>query len=159
MTNIGTAGTFVVAKPISQARLRAELRRALPFEAEAMICSPKDISHLASGDPFSGEPEGPDIVRFVSVLAKRPRTLPALPLGLPSSEDWLVKVIAIRGRFIFGYYRRMMRTISLLGQLERRLGGTATTRNWNTIATTLEALRACTKSFRKSAGPSTKCRC
>jgi uncharacterized protein (DUF1697 family) len=157
VTNIGAAGTFVVAKPMSQARLRAELRRGLPFEVEAMICSANDVINLASGDPFLGELGGPQIVRFVSVLAKRPRVQPALPLCLPSSEDWLVKVVTIRGRFVFGYYRRMMRTISLLSQLERRLGGSATTRNWNTIATTIEALRACAKSFRKSpAEPSTK---
>jgi uncharacterized protein (DUF1697 family) len=148
--NIGAAGTFVVAKPISQGKLRAELRRGLPFKVEAMICTANNVINLASGDPFLGERGGPQIVRFVSVLAKRPRVLPALPLCLPSSEDWLVKVLTIRGRFVFGYYRRMMRTISFLSQLERRLGGSATTRNWNTIATTIEALRACTNSFRQS---------
>src|SRR3974390_2032036 len=81
--NVGAAGTFVVRKPISEARLRQEFRRRLPFETETMICSGTDILQLASAESFNGEPSGPDIVRFVSILAKRPRVLPALPLNLP----------------------------------------------------------------------------
>jgi len=150
MTNIGAAGTFVVAKPISRAKLRVELRRSLPFDVEAMICSANDVINLASGDPFAGQTCGPNVVCFVGILAKRPQVPPALPLDLPSSKDWLVKIIGIRGRFVFGCYRRMMRTIASLNQLERRLGGSATTRNWNTITTTIEVLRELSKAPSKS---------
>ena len=131
--NVGAAGTFVVMKAISQARLRVEMLRRLPFEAEIMICSAREITSLASSEPFAGEAFGPDIVRFVSVLARRPRVPPAIPLSLPAGDDWLVKVIELRGRFALGLYRRRMRTIGALNQLEKRLGGAATTRNWNTI--------------------------
>src|SRR5712691_6547435 len=89
VVNVGAAGTFVVMKPISQAKLRVELLRRLPFEAELMICSARDVIRLASGKPFGGQPSGPDVVRFVSVLAKRPRVLPTLPLSLPASDNWL----------------------------------------------------------------------
>src|SRR6266566_2943016 len=78
VVNVGAAGTFVVMKPISQAKLRVELLRRLPFEAEVMICSAREVIGLASGEPFAGQPSGPDVVRFVSVLAKRPRVLPTL---------------------------------------------------------------------------------
>jgi uncharacterized protein (DUF1697 family) len=139
--NVGAAGTFVVRKPISQAKLRMEFRRCLPFETEAMICSGKDIVRLASAEPFTGEPSGPDIVRFISVLAKRPRVLPVLPLNLPAEGDWLVRIIALRGRFALGLYRRTMRTIALLSQLEKRLGGSITSRNWNTLSSLFEILR------------------
>jgi uncharacterized protein (DUF1697 family) len=71
VVNVGAAGTFVIRKPISQVQLRAELLRRLPFEAEVMICNGHDLISLASGDPFAGEPPRPDVVRFVSVLAKR----------------------------------------------------------------------------------------
>ena len=81
----------------------------------------------------ANQPSGPDIVRFVSVLAKRLRALPPLPLSLPSGNDWLVKIIAIQGRFVLGLYRRQMKTISYLGKIEKRLGVPVTTRNWNTI--------------------------
>ena len=38
MVNIGAAGTFVIRKRTSRAKLLADMRRRLPFEAEAMIC-------------------------------------------------------------------------------------------------------------------------
>ena len=142
LVNVGAAGTFVVRKTISAAKLRLEVRRRLPFETEAMICSGKDILQLASAEPFAGEPSGPNIVRFVSVLPKRPRVLPALPLHLPEGEDWLVRIVAVRGRFAFGLYRRTMQTIGFLGRVEKHLGGSVTTRNWNTFVRLFEILQA-----------------
>ncbi len=141
VVNVGAAGTFVVRKPISQTKLRAELLRRLPFDAEIRICSARELIGLASGEPFAGEAASSDVVRFVSVLAKRARVLPALPICLPAADNWLVKVIRVRGRFAFGLYRRAMRTIALLGQIGKRLGGSATTRNWNTIMTIIEILK------------------
>jgi uncharacterized protein (DUF1697 family) len=139
--NVGAAGTFVVRKPISQAKLRVELRRRLPFETEAMVCPGNDIVSLVSVEAFGGEPCGQDIVRFVSVLAKRPRVLPTLPLNLPPGEDWLVRILAFRGRFAFGLYRRVARTIAFFSQVEKCLGGPVTTRNWNTFSSVIEILR------------------
>jgi uncharacterized protein (DUF1697 family) len=141
VVNVGAAGTFVVRKRISQSKLRAEILRRLPFQAEIMICTGSDIINLASRDPFENEPSGPDIVRFVSVLAKRPRVLPALPLGLPPGDEWILKIVAVDGKFAFGVYRRVLRTITYLGQLDKRLGVSATTRNWNTINAIVKVLK------------------
>jgi uncharacterized protein (DUF1697 family) len=69
----------------------------------------------------------------VSVSAKRLRTLPPLPLTLPSDDDWLVKIIAIQDKFVLGLYRRQMRAITYLGKIEKQFGVPVTTRNWNTI--------------------------
>ncbi len=140
--SVGAAGTFVVRKPISQAKLRLKIRRRLSFETEAMICSGSDIVRLVLTESYAGEPCGPDIVRFVGILAKRPRVLPALPLNLPPGEDWVVRIVAIRGRFAFGLYRRIMRAIRLLGQLEKHFGGSITIRNWNTFSSLFEILRS-----------------
>jgi uncharacterized protein (DUF1697 family) len=142
MVNVGAAGTFVVMKPISRARIRLEILRRLPFKAELMICSAREIIKLALAEPFSGEWCGPDLVRFVSVLARRPRVPPAVPLSLPPGEDWLVKLIELRGKFAIGLYRRRMRTIGALGQLEKRLRQAAATRNWNTIKQIVGILRS-----------------
>jgi hypothetical protein len=76
----------------------------------------------------------------VSVLAKRPRLLPALPLSLPPGDEWLLKIVAVDGRFAFGMYKRVMRVIAYLSQLEKRLGVSATTRNWNTITAIVKIL-------------------
>ena len=141
VVNIGAVGTFVVRQDVSESVLRAALVRKLPFKCEIMICPARDIIKLASKDPFSRQPSGPDIVRFVSVLAKRLRTLPPLPLNLPSDDDWLLKIIAIQDRFVLGLYRRQMKAISYLGKIEKQLGVPVTTRNWNTIEKVVKILR------------------
>ena len=139
--NIGAVGTFVVRKDVSELALRTAFARKLPFKCEIMICPVRDIIKLTSKDPFSRQPSGPDITRFVSVLHKRPRALPALPLSLPSDDDWLLKIIAIENRFVLGLYRREMKAISYLGKIEKLLGVPATTRNWNTIEKVAKILR------------------
>lgn len=139
--NLGAAGTFVVRQPIGVARLRGEIARRLPFAAEIMICPGREILRLVARDPFAGLPQRPEIVRFVSVLARRPRTAPRLPLQLPAEGAWLLQLLARDGRFIFGRYRRQMKAIGQLGALDRLFGSPATTRNWNTILALAQVLQ------------------
>jgi uncharacterized protein (DUF1697 family) len=138
--NIGATGTFVIRNPVSRAQLRAEVGRRLPFDAEIMICGGRDIARLMSQDFFAGHPVRLDIVRFVSVLARLPRSAPQLPMKLPSSGTWLVKVLARDNRFVVGLHRRQMKAISYLGKLDRVFGAPVTTRNWNTIAAIAKVL-------------------
>src|SRR6478736_6434439 len=102
--NIGAVGTFVVREDVSESALRSAIAKKLPFKCEIMICPARDIIKLAAKNPFARQPSGTDITRFVSVLHKRPRALPPLPLSLPSDDDWLLKIIAIQDRFILGLY-------------------------------------------------------
>jgi uncharacterized protein (DUF1697 family) len=139
--NIGAVGTFVVRENVSESTLRAALARKLPFKCEIMICPARDIIKLTSKDPFSRQPTGPEITRFVNVLHKRLRTLPPLPLSLPSDNDWLLKIIAIQDRFVLGLYRRQMKAIGYLGKIEKLLGVPATTRSWSTIEKVATILR------------------
>ena len=141
IVNIGAVGTFVVRKNVSESALRVAIARKLPFKCEIMICPARDIIKLASKDPFSRQPSGPNITRFVSVLAKRLRALPSLPLSLPSDNDWLLKIIAIQDRFVLGLYRRQMKAIGYLGKIEKMLGVPATTRSWNTIEKVAKILK------------------
>src|SRR6266576_7058721 len=69
--NIGAVGTFVVQEDVTESALRSAIANKLPFKCEIMICPARDIIKLASKDPFSGQPAGPNITRFVNVLAKR----------------------------------------------------------------------------------------
>jgi uncharacterized protein (DUF1697 family) len=142
VVNIGAAGTFVIRKRTSYARLRADLRRKLPFEADIMICDGRELIRAASTDPFADTPIRPDIVRFVSVLAKRPRHLPKTPIRLPAAGNWGLRILATENRFVFGLYRRQMKAISYLGAIDGLFGVPATTRNWNTIITIIEVLRS-----------------
>ncbi len=140
--NIGAAGTFVIRQPVSRAQVRAELARQLPFEAEIMICQGSEIARLISHDPFAGRRVRPDIVRFVSVLSRRPRSEPSMPASLPSRGKWLLRILGRDGRFVFGLYRRQMKVISYLGQIDRLFGVPAATRNWNTITAIARVLAA-----------------
>jgi len=133
VVNIGAVGTFVVRENVSDSALRMAIAKKLPFKCEIMICPARDIIKLTSKDPFAQQPSGPNITQFVNVLAKRLHTPPPLPLSLPSDGDWLIKIIAIQGRFVLGLYRRQMKAISYLGKVEKLLGVPATTRSWNTV--------------------------
>jgi uncharacterized protein (DUF1697 family) len=136
VVNIGAVGTFVVREEVTESVLRAALARQLPFKCEIMICPAKSIVDLVREDPFAQEPSGANITRFVMVLHKSVNSSHVTrhsSLCLPSDDDWLLKVIAIQGRFVLGLYRRQMKAISYLGKLEKFLGVPGTTRNWNTI--------------------------
>ena len=133
VVNIGAAGTFVVRQPVTRTKLRAEFGRRLPFDTEIVICTGREILRLTSQDYFSGQPSGPDVVHFVSVLAGTPRSTPATPIRFPARGTWQLKILARDGRFIIGLYRRHMKAIGYLGTLDKLFGVPATTRNWNTI--------------------------
>ncbi len=141
VVNVGAAGTFVVRKPGSPAKFHAELLRKLPFGAEVVLCDGRDLIRLEMENPFGTERLRPDIVRFVSILAKASCVRPSLPITLPSDGEWLVRVIASKDRFVFGVYRRHMKTIGYLGQIDKLFGARATTRNWNTIIAIVRILK------------------
>ena len=141
VVNVGAAGTFVVAKPGPRAKFRAELLRKLPFAAEVVLCDGRDLIRLEMENPFETEPSRPDIVRFVSILSKADRGPSSIPCTLPPSGEWLVRLIASKNRFVFGVYRRHMKTIGYLGQIDKLFGVPATTRNWNTIIAIVRVLK------------------
>ena len=141
VVNVGAAGTFVVRKPGSRARFRTALLRKLPFEAEVVLCDARDLIRLETENPFAAEPSGSDVVRFVSILSKAGGVRASLPVTFPSDGAWLVRVLACDGQFVFGMYRRHMKTIGYLGQIDKLFGAPATTRNWNTIVAIVRILK------------------
>ena len=96
---------------------------------------------LETENPFAAEPSLPDVVRFVSILSKAGGVRASLPITFPSDGEWLVRVIASDGQFVFGTYRRHMKTIGYLGQIDKLYGVPATTRNWNTIIAIMRILK------------------
>jgi uncharacterized protein (DUF1697 family) len=138
--NVGAAGTFVIRRPTGRGHLRAEFARRLPFATEIMICDGSAILRLLSRDFFAGNALRPNVVRFVSVLSRSPRSRPPMPLSIPATGEWLVRVVATEGRFLIGMYRRQMRAIGHLGTLDRVFGAPVTTRNWSTLAAIADVL-------------------
>jgi uncharacterized protein (DUF1697 family) len=141
VVNVGAAGTFVVRRPGSRAKFRAELLRKLPFKAEVVLCAGRDLIRLEMENPFGAEPTRPDIVRFVSILSQAGRVRASIPITLPPDGEWFLRVIATKNRFVFGVYRRHMKTIGYLGQIDKLFGVPATTRNWNTIMAVVRILK------------------
>jgi uncharacterized protein (DUF1697 family) len=132
VVNIGAAGTFVVRKPVSEAKFRAELSRELPFDAEMMICSGSDILRLAETDPFAEESADRSIMQFVCVRATRRSASASMPLIIPATGAWELRVLDHSRQFVIGVCRRQMKAISHFGKLEK-IFGSATTRSWSTI--------------------------
>ena len=106
-----------------------------------MLCDGRDFIRMEMENPFGAEPSRPDIVRFVSILSKADRGLAPIPFTFPPRGEWFVRGIASKKRFVFGEYRRHMKTIGYLGQIDKLFGVRATTRNWNTIITIVRILK------------------
>jgi uncharacterized protein (DUF1697 family) len=147
VVNVGAAGTFVVRKPGSRARFRTALLRKLPFDAEVVLCDGRDLVRLETENPFAAEPSSSDIVRFVSILSQAGGVRASLPVTFPSDGRWLVRVIKSDRQFVFGMYRRHMKTIGYLGQIDKLYGVKATTRNWNTIISIVRILKGTMKNY------------
>lgn len=118
VVNVGAAGTLVVRKPGPRTKFRAELLRRLPFEAQVVLCDGRDLIRLEKENPFEPTPSRPDIVRFVSVLSKSCRCAASVLCSLPPSGAWVVRIMASKDRFVLGEYRRQMKTIGYLGQID-----------------------------------------
>lgn len=140
VVNVGAAGTLVVRKPGSRSEFLVELRRHLPFDATVACCEGGDLIRLERENPFGSDPTPADAVRFVSILSETRRRKVPLPVTLPPSGEWLVQILGSKNRFVWGVYRRNMKTIGLLGQIDRLFGVTATTRGWSTILSVLRIL-------------------
>ena len=140
--NVGAAGTLVIRKPGSRAKFLTELRRRLPFEATIALCEGSDLIRLEMENPFGEHPPRADDVRFVSILAEDGRYSVSPPIDLPEGEDWLVRIIGSKGRLVYGVYRRQMKTIGYLGQIDLLFGAPATTRSWTTILSVLRILKS-----------------
>lgn len=139
--SIGAAGTFVVRKPIARSTLKAEMSRRVPFAVDVIICSGNEVAQLVSSDPFGAHVPHRDIIPFVSVMPKRAVAHLVIPTIFPAGGVWCLRVISRQGPFLIGYYRRQMKAISYLTQLERLVGAPLATRNWNTILRIAEALQ------------------
>ena len=138
--NIGATGVFVIWKSLSRERLRGEIARRLPFEAHIAICSGRQVIDLVSQDFFARHRARRDVIRFVSVFTRPHRRRPRLPLTLPPRGTWYVKVLASHGPFLVGTYRRDMKAIRYLGELDRLYGVPITTRSWSTVSAVARVL-------------------
>jgi len=156
VVNIGASGTLVVRKPVSSTKFLAELRRKLPFEATVSFCDARDLIRLEMANPFGAEPFDQDVVRFVSILSKASRGKVSLPIAFPPGEKWFVRIIGSRKQLVFGVYRRHMKTIGYLGEIDGFFGALATTRSWSTILSVLRILKDSEQTNKRNVGVPSK---
>ena len=147
VVNVGAAGTLVVRKPGPRAKFLAELRRKLPLDTVVAYCTASDLLQFEMQNPFGAEtsrtrPARGDIVQFVSILSKTGRKKISFPAAIPRSGEWFVRISGSKDRLVFGHYRRHMKTIGYLGQIDKLFGAPATTRSWKTIQSVLKILKA-----------------
>ncbi|HEY2164809.1 MAG TPA: DUF1697 domain-containing protein [Gemmatimonadaceae bacterium] len=142
VVNVGAAGTFVVRNPGTRTAFTSALRRALPFETHIMLCDARALLRAHADQPYGPRAARRDVVRFVSVLSKASSRRASLPLQLPGDGKWFVRILAVNHPFLFGEYRRHMKTIGYLGQIDRLVGSPVTTRSWSTIETIVRILEA-----------------
>jgi hypothetical protein len=140
VVNIGATGLFVVRGRVSREKFRRELLQRLPFEADVALCDGREIFALEERNAFANQ--SPDLVPFVSVLCAPERRTPEMPISIPASGEWYVRIIERSGQFVLGVYRKHMKTIGYLGKIDAALGVPVTTRNWCTIGTVLRVLKA-----------------
>ena len=144
--SFGAAGTFIVRGGVTERVLRAAFSKQLPFDARVMMCTAPELVDLVDDDPLGDHAQERDVTRFVSVIEKRPRTMPRLPIYAPDGpgkHDWQVAVMEVRGCFAVSLHRRKAKTLVYPNEVvEKRLGVAATTRNWNTMLTLRAALDA-----------------
>ncbi len=133
--NVGAVGTFVFLGSTAPAALSAEIARRLPFTTEIMICPAREIVALADGEPFRNRPAGKDVRELVTVLARKPRSLPALPVRSPEKGPWQVDFFELSGRFALTFWRPdPKRLLYPNAVVEETLSGIpGTTRSWSTI--------------------------
>jgi len=141
VVNIGAVDTFIVQEDVTEATLRAELARKLPFRCEVMICPAKAILDLAQEDPFVGE-RGDNVEAYVTVMAKRPASVPKFPIYAPAKEKWEVKILRVVGTAVLSLRRRTKDGRLYPNQIiEKKFGVATTTRNWNTITKVAKILQ------------------
>ncbi len=76
-----------------------------------------------------------------------------LPLTIPQCDAWFVRVTTLTNRLAVGEYRRHMKTIGYLGQLDALFGTVVTTRSWNTVNAIVQILKDESGARRKTPSP------
>ena len=141
VVNIGAAGTFVVRKPGVREDLRTALRARLPAGTQTVFCEGRALLRLEAMIPLDAPPPHPGIIRFVSFLSIGTRARLVLPHSIPPGPDWFVRVTVVTNRLAVGEYRRHMKSIGYLGQLDELFGTYVTTRSWTTVNAVLRVLK------------------
>jgi uncharacterized protein (DUF1697 family) len=135
IVNIGAAGTFVAFGTPSLSALRAAIQNRLPFPAEVLIASDREVKELIRTQPFGRDPPLSGVRRAVTVINSKPAKSPSLPLQRPGGAAWELRILALHGHFVLSETRRLnpKRVVYPNEVVEKEYGVPATTRWWETL--------------------------
>ncbi|HEV2449611.1 MAG TPA: hypothetical protein VGU43_04270 [Thermoplasmata archaeon] len=134
VVSLGAAGTFVVRAPIERSQIESEIRRRLPFEAEMMTLSDRELGALLRIDPLQGRPAEEGVRRFAAAASGPVPTPPPLPAHFPNQAEWQVVLTGVTGKVAYGYRRRFGERLVYPNEaLERLFRIPFTTRWWETL--------------------------
>jgi uncharacterized protein (DUF1697 family) len=134
VVNVGAAGTFVVRRKASAARIRREIVSRLPFETAVAVVAAREVVALVHSEPFAGVKLSKDRRGWVAVLDGRPRHRPELPVCAPARRAWSVRFDRVQGCFALGLWQRRPGGFVFPNQVvEKALGVPATSRWWETL--------------------------
>jgi uncharacterized protein (DUF1697 family) len=121
-----------------EGRVRKALLKAFGYDIPVMVRTLPEIEALLKADPFKGHPAGPDVKNYVSFLSGAPKKGVRVPKA-PQGETW--EVLGVRGREVYVTTRKKKDGHNGFPNdfIEKGLGVTATTRNWDTVAKIVRA--------------------
>jgi uncharacterized protein (DUF1697 family) len=128
------SGNAVLTSPKSAAQVKRELERGiageLGLETEVFVRTKAQLAKVVAADPLGDVVENPSWY-LVSFLAAK---LPATAARELENADVAPEQVAVLGREIYAWYPSGPQRAGLTQLLtERKLGVSATARNWNTV--------------------------
>lgn len=152
LQSLGAAGTFAASSGASADAVRRTIRGALPFAADVIVVPGQDLRRLVQKAPHGPEPSGSR--RYLTVAsAPFPRGA-RLPICVPDTPEWAVRIEALDGPYALGHYRRISdRVIYPNEVIEKRFGVRATTRWWETVAALADRLAEPARQAPRPRGP------
>lgn len=144
MTNLGAAGTYVIAGDPDPEDVRARILDALPFETEVLLVAGDRLQRLIEEDPLDAA-GGQELKRYLTVLATPPASIPPLPVDRPEEGPWQFRLVSVEDALALSLRRPEVEgRFYPNGTIEDLLGVGATTRGWRTVERIGEALRNAT---------------
>jgi len=132
------SGNVLFSAPASSvgdltALIEKALEKSLGFQVPVILRTLREIEGILKADPFKKHPAGPDVKNYVAFLSGKPPAK-VKPPRCPPGESW--EILAIKGREVYVTTRRKADGHNGFPNdfIEKGLGVTATTRNWNTVA-------------------------
>jgi len=128
------SGNVLFAGPAGEwtGKIEKALEKSLGFEVPVILRTLAEIEALLRMDPFKKHPAGPDVKNYVAFLSGAPKKGVPVPKA-PKGESW--EILGVKGREVYVTTRRKADGHNGFPNnfIEKGLGVTATTRNWNTV--------------------------